>query len=224
MRRENLTQLKSYSKLKEAARVDVPAVMSGESGAERVKGYDIPMGGGLEFNYAARPVNEEILDILQELSDEQELGAKYEALYNGERVNTGENRMVLHQLCRGQLGNDVFDGDVNKREFFVEQQRRVAEFAGKVHGGEYRLINAGILVADLNKRVRLLVEYLLDQRGNVVVMIVKGVAVDTAVLHDLLDSDLVDLLLVEQLHKGSFDSVLSESCHSTPLEKIIYKV
>ena len=136
MRWENLTQLKSYSKLKEAARVDVPAVMSGESGAERVKGYDIPMGGGLEFNYAARPVSEEILDILQELSDEQELGAKYEALYNGERVNTGENRMVLHQLCRGQLGNDVFDGNVNKREFFVEQQRRVAEFAGKVHGGE----------------------------------------------------------------------------------------
>ncbi len=120
MRWENLTQLKSYSKLKEAARVDVPAVMSGESGAERVKGYDIPMGGGLEFNYAARPVSEEILDILQELSDEQELGAKYEALYNGERVNTGENRMVLHQLCRGQLGNDVFDGNVNKREFFVE--------------------------------------------------------------------------------------------------------
>ena len=136
MRWENLTQLKSYSKLKEAARVDVPAVMSGESGAERVKEYDIPMGGGLEFNYAARPVSEEILDILQELSDEQELGAKYEALYNGKRVNTGENRMVLHQLCRGQLGNDVFDGDVNKREFFVEQQKRVAEFAGKVHGGE----------------------------------------------------------------------------------------
>ena len=107
MRWENLTQLKSYSKLKEAARVDVPAVMSGESGAERVKGYDIPMGGGLEFNYAARPVSEEILDILQELSDEQELGAKYEALYNGERVNTGENRMVLHQLCRGQLGNEA---------------------------------------------------------------------------------------------------------------------
>ena len=47
MRWENLTQLKSYSKLKEAARVDVPAVMSGESGAERVKGYEIPMGGGL---------------------------------------------------------------------------------------------------------------------------------------------------------------------------------
>ena len=136
MRWENLTQLKSYSKLKEAAPVDVAAVMSGDSGADRVKGYDVPMGGGLEFNYAARPVNEEILDILQELSDEQELGAKYEALYNGERINTGENRMVLHQLCRGQLGKDVFDGDVNKREFFVEQQRRVAEFAGKVHAGE----------------------------------------------------------------------------------------
>jgi len=44
--------------------------------------------------------------------------------------------MVLHQLCRGQLGNDVIKDGENKREFYVSQQNRVAEFANKVHNGE----------------------------------------------------------------------------------------
>ena len=32
---------------------------------------------------------------------------KFAELYNGAVINTGENRLVLHQLTRGQLGNDV---------------------------------------------------------------------------------------------------------------------
>ena len=50
-------------------------------------------------------------------------------------VNTGEKRLVLHQLCRGQLGEDVIADGVNKREFYVKQQKRIAEFAEKVHNG-----------------------------------------------------------------------------------------
>ena len=44
--------------------------------------------------------------------------------------------MVLHQLCRGQLGEDVIADGVNKREFYKEQQARAAEFANKVHNGQ----------------------------------------------------------------------------------------
>ena len=70
------------------------------------------------------------------LAEEAQLGAKYEALYNGEVINTGEKRLVLHQLTRGQLGNAVVaDGD-DKRAFYVEQQEKIAAFAEKVHSGE----------------------------------------------------------------------------------------
>ena len=73
---------------------------------------------------------------LTELAEEAQLGAKYEALYNGEVINTGEKRLVLHQLTRGQLGNAVVaDGD-DKRAFYVEQQEKIAAFAEKVHSGE----------------------------------------------------------------------------------------
>ena len=73
---------------------------------------------------------------MQELADEAELADKYKALYNGAVINTGEKRLVLHQLTRGQLGDDVVADGINKREFYIAQQTRAAEFANKVHAGE----------------------------------------------------------------------------------------
>ena len=136
MKWENLTLLDSYKKLQGAAVVDVKAAMAGENGAKRVKEYCVPMSNGMVYNFAAKQVDDDILAILQEFADEAELTEKYAALYNGEVINTGEKRLVLHQLCRGQLGEDVIADGMNKREFYVSQQKRAAEFANKVHAGE----------------------------------------------------------------------------------------
>ncbi|MBP5460461.1 MAG: glucose-6-phosphate isomerase [Clostridia bacterium] len=134
---KNLDTLRAYDELLELwNEVDVKDVMSGASGAERVKKYNADIGAGLTFNYAARPVDEKVLAALQALADEAELADKYAELYNGAVINTGEKRLVLHQLCRGQLGDDVIADDVNKREFYVEQQNRYSAFAEKVHSGE----------------------------------------------------------------------------------------
>ena len=110
--------------------------MSGESGAKRVKEYSVPMAGGLCYNYAAKQVDGDVLAALKDLAEEMQLTEKYAALYNGEVINTGEKRLVLHQLTRGQLGENVMADGVNKREFYVAQQQKVTEFAKKVHAGE----------------------------------------------------------------------------------------
>ena len=110
--------------------------MSGENGAERVKKYSIPMMDGLTYNYAAKAVDDKVLAALAKLAGEAQLIEKYESLYNGAVINTGENRLVLHQLTRGQLGDDVVAEGVNKREFYVAQQQKIADFANKVHAGE----------------------------------------------------------------------------------------
>ena len=55
---------------------------------------------------------------------------------NGEVINTGEKRMVLHQLTRGQLGKDVMADGVNKREFYINEVKRIADFANDVHSGK----------------------------------------------------------------------------------------
>ena len=67
---------------------------------------------------------------------EAELAEKYKELYNGAVINTGEKRLVLHQLTRGQLGETVTADGVDKREFYVAQQKKAADFASKVHAGE----------------------------------------------------------------------------------------
>ncbi|MBQ6057262.1 MAG: glucose-6-phosphate isomerase [Treponema sp.] len=134
---ENLDTLDSYKKLQSLKNaVSVKNELSGPAGAERVKKYSVPMGAGLTYNFAAKQVDDKVLSVLRELADEAELTQKFEETYNGAVINTGEKRMVLHHLCRGQLGKDVNADGTNKRDFYVKEQKRIAEFADKVHSGK----------------------------------------------------------------------------------------
>ena len=133
---KNMDSLASFEKLGKLKRVKLAEVMSGEEGANRVCSYSVPMGAGMAFNYGARPVDDEILAGLSEFAKEAQLTEKFAALYNGEVINTGEKRLVLHHLCRGQLGEGVVADGVNKREFYLGEQKKIADFAEKVHSGE----------------------------------------------------------------------------------------
>lgn len=132
----NLDTLASYQELLKAERVDLKAVMSGENGAERAKRYSVPMAEGMVYNYAAKAVDDAVLEKLGKLAEEAQLAEKFEELYNGAVINTGEKRLVLHHLTRGQLGKTVEADGVDKRAFYVAQQQKIAEFAGKVHAGK----------------------------------------------------------------------------------------
>lgn len=133
---KNLDTAEAFAELEKAEKVELPKVMAGENGTKRVREYHIPMAEGLDYNFAAKKVDDKIIDLLGKLAEEQQLVDKYEYLLNGAVVNTGEKRHVLHQLTRGQLKDDVIADGVNKRAFYKEQQDKIAEFANKVHAGE----------------------------------------------------------------------------------------
>ena len=133
----NSDKLSSWKKLMSLkGMVSVADELSGSNAVNRINEYCIPMGGNLKFNYAAKQVNAQILKTLSELAEEQQLVEKYQELLNGEVINTGEKRMVLHQLTRGQLGKDVMADGVNKREFYINEVNRIADFANDVHSGK----------------------------------------------------------------------------------------
>ena len=133
---KNMDALTSYQELMNTKPVELAAAMSGDNGAQRVKNYTVPMGAGLDFNFAARPVDDDILAALAAFAKEAQLTEKFSDLYNGAVINTGEKRMVLHHLTRGQLGDNVVADGVDKRAFYLEQQKKIAELANKVHAGE----------------------------------------------------------------------------------------
>ena len=132
----NLDTLDSYQELSNAARVSLAEVMSGDNGADRVKKYSVPMAEGMVYNYASKQVDDAVLAALAKLAEEAQLTEKFEALYNGEVVNTGEKRLVLHHMTRGQLGEAVVADGVDKRTFYTGEQKKIADFANKVHNGE----------------------------------------------------------------------------------------
>ena len=113
--------------------------------AERVKNCEVSLGAGLIYNWAAKALDSEILDALQALADEQELTAKYRALLEGEVMNTGEGRKVLHHLLRGgdgktATGNTVYEtaGGRDLGDFYRSELERFSAFADKVRSGEIR--------------------------------------------------------------------------------------
>ena len=61
---DNLDTLASFQNLSKTGRIDLKKVMSGENGAERVKNYSIPMAEGLVYNYAAKQVDDDVLEAL----------------------------------------------------------------------------------------------------------------------------------------------------------------
>lgn len=133
----NADKLASWKKLLSLkGMVSVAEELSCAQAADRIAKYSIPMGGNLTYNYAAKQVNEQILKTFAELAEEQQLVDKYQELLNGEIINTGEKRMVLHQLTRGQLGKDVMADGVNKREFYLNEVKRISDFANDVHSGK----------------------------------------------------------------------------------------
>jgi glucose-6-phosphate isomerase len=127
----------------------------------RVSACSIPMGGGLTYNFAAKLVDDAVVGLLADLAREQDLIAKYRVLLDGEEVNTGEGRKVLHQLTRGQLGKNVeFEGK-NVRSFYEGEREKFSQFARNVHSGKIvgstgkrftRAVQVGIGGSDLGPR------------------------------------------------------------------------
>jgi glucose-6-phosphate isomerase len=129
--------------------------------AKRVENNVAPMAGGLKYSWAAKAVDEECVKLLQKLAGEQELIAKYKALLNGEVMNTGEKRKVLHQLSRGEQGSAVIEDGKNIGDFYRGELERFCKFADAVHKGEYKgatgkafttVVQIGIGGSDLGPR------------------------------------------------------------------------
>lgn len=102
----------------------------------RIESYQAKAGCGLRYNYAAMPIADNHLAVLQELSDELQLTQKYQALLDGEVMNTGEKRLVLHHLCRGQIGKTVFADGEDKGSFYQQQLTEIKAFSQAVRNGE----------------------------------------------------------------------------------------
>jgi glucose-6-phosphate isomerase len=102
---------------------------------ERVASCITPMAAGLRYSWAAKAVNDEIVNVLQALAKETDLVGKFRLLAEGAVMNTGENRMVLHHLLRGALGRIVIKDGMDLGQFYADELERFGAFAEAVREG-----------------------------------------------------------------------------------------
>jgi len=155
----NFDKTNAYKKLSKQAKKAF--LFKDKLDSKRVGECIVPMAAQLKYSWAAKAVDEQTVKLLQELADEQELIAKYKALLDGEMMNTGEKRKVLHHLSRGQQGQPVIENGKDIGEFYRKELARFCDFASAVHGAQYKgstgknfttVVQIGIGGSDLGPR------------------------------------------------------------------------
>src|SRR5580692_2143419 len=113
---------------------------------------------GIFLDYSKNRVTDETLKLLIELAEESGLQSRIGAMFRGEKINTTENRAVLHVALRAPKGDSiVVDGeDVVPQVHAV--LGKMTQFSNRVRSGEWKgytekrirnVINIGIGGSDL---------------------------------------------------------------------------
>jgi glucose-6-phosphate isomerase len=115
-------------------------------------------GAGIYLDYSKNRVTDETLRLLLQLADESGLPERTEAMFRGERINTTENRSVLHVALRMPKSSSlVVEGRDVVRDVH-EVLERMAAFSESIRSGDWKghtgkpirsVVNVGIGGSDL---------------------------------------------------------------------------
>ncbi|GIL15784.1 MAG: glucose-6-phosphate isomerase [Chloroflexota bacterium] len=113
---------------------------------------------GLYLDYSKQRVTAETLRLLMNLARERGLRAKIDAMFRGDKINVTENRAVLHIALRAPRAEKIFVDGVNVVLQVHAVLDKMAAFAERVRGGEWKgytgkrirnVLNIGIGGSDL---------------------------------------------------------------------------
>jgi glucose-6-phosphate isomerase len=113
---------------------------------------------GIYLDYSKNRITDETLSLLLQLAQQSELERHREAMLAGERINTSENRSVLHVALRMPRGTSLIVDGADVVAEVHEVLDRMTDFAEKIRSGTWRghtgkpirnIINIGIGGSDL---------------------------------------------------------------------------
>jgi glucose-6-phosphate isomerase len=123
----------------------------------RAERYTLQVGD-LHLDYSKQLVTDETLRLLRELAAATGVAALREAMFRGERINTTENRAVLHTALRAPESAVVEVDGENVVPAVHQVLRRMSVFADRVRSGDWKghtgrrirnVVNIGIGGSDL---------------------------------------------------------------------------
>jgi glucose-6-phosphate isomerase len=113
---------------------------------------------GLFLDYSKNRITEETIKLLLELVEESGLRSRIDAMFRGEKINTTEQRAVLHVALRAPKGTSIVVDGQNVVPQVYAVLDKMADFSSRVRNGEWKgntgkrirnVINIGIGGSDL---------------------------------------------------------------------------
>jgi glucose-6-phosphate isomerase len=92
---------------------------------------------GLYLDYSKNRITSETVELLTALARECGLSERIEAMFTGERINTTEQRAVLHVALRAPRGSTIMLDGANVVDAVHEVLDRMAEFCERVRHGTW---------------------------------------------------------------------------------------
>ena len=117
---------------------------------------------GILLDYSRNRVTDETIRLLRALAAEVGVAERARAMFSGVRINTTEDRAVLHALLRDSRETPVCEVDDAIRTGVERGLEAMARFSGAVRSGEWRghtgeritdVVNIGIGGSDLGPRM-----------------------------------------------------------------------
>lgn len=113
---------------------------------------------GIYFDYSKNRISDETIQLLVELAQERGLRERIDAMFSGEKINTTENRAVLHVALRAPRDATIMVDGVNVVPEVHAVLDKMATFADQVRSGAWKgytgkpiknIVNIGIGGSDL---------------------------------------------------------------------------
>ncbi len=114
------------------------------------------------FDYSKNRITEQTMKLLMDLARQTQLGEKIEAMFRGEKINTTENRAVLHVALRNRANTPIY---VDGEDVMPEVNRvldKMRRFSEAVRNGQWLgytgqpitdIVNIGIGGSDLGPKM-----------------------------------------------------------------------
>ncbi len=93
---------------------------------------------GVYLDYARQNATPETIRLLLDLARDADLEGQIGAMFAGERINTTENRAVLHVALRAPKGNSIILDGVNVVEEVHQVLDQIREFSEEIRSGRWK--------------------------------------------------------------------------------------
>lgn len=158
----NPTTLSSWSNLKSHHHNDMRDFCLGDDlqKPDRFKNMSLVFHDVM-FDFSKHLASKETLNLLANLAREARVEELRDKMFKGEKINTSENRPVLHIACRTSSKAEIFVDGENVIPFIQNILNKMKNFSDAIRNGQYKghtgrpitdIVNIGIGGSDLGPR------------------------------------------------------------------------